>query len=112
MKMRFITFAALMPDNEAFVKKVLAKTKPKKVNLRSKKYIDKWIMCHYEEVYLILDVHSFITMNGLSALDRLNDTIEKLYHDPELSFKSQKEADEFLNRELYWKRFTIQLRTN
>lgn len=104
----------LIPDNAAFVRMVMAKNKPKpkKVNRRCKKYIDKWIMCNYEGLYQILDKYSFITLNGMSSVDRLNDTIEKLYHDYELSFKSQKEADEFLDREIYWKRFIIQLRVN
>lgn len=102
----------LIPDNAAFVRMVLAKNKPKpqKVNLRAKKCIDKWIICHYERLYQILDKYSFITLNGMSSVDRLNDTIEKLYHDPKLSFKSQNEADEFLSRELCWKRFVVQLR--
>lgn len=109
MKKHFITFDYLTPQNKAFVNKVLA---PKKVNRKCKKYIDEWIACHYDELYQILDKYSFITLNGMSSLDRLNDTIEKMYYDPTLSFKSQKEADEFLCGELCWKRFAIQFRTN
>lgn len=109
MRRQFVTFADLTTDNKAFVKQVLA---PKKVNRSCKKYIDKWITRHYDGLYQILDKYSFITLNGMSSLDRLNDTIEKLYYDPKLSFKSQKEADEFLCRELCWKRFAIQLRVN
>lgn len=102
----------LLPDNEDFVRMVMAKNKPKKVNRRAKPFIDKWVASHYEEIYRMLEVYSCITVNGLSSLDRLNDKIEKLYHNSELLFKSQTEADEFLRRELYWKRFAIQLRIN
>lgn len=105
---------SLIPDNEAFVRMVLAKEKSrnKKLNRKVKSFIDRWIIRYYDNVFSILDKYSFITSEGLSSTDRLNEKIQNMYYDPDLSFKSQKEADEFLNRELYWKRFTIQLRIN
>lgn len=105
---------SLIPDNEAFVRMVLAKEKPrkKKLNRKVKPFIDRWIIRYYESIYSILDKYSFIESKGISSTDRLNEKIQEMYYDPGLSFKSQKEADEFLNRELCWKRFTIQLRIN
>lgn len=100
-------------DKRTFLQ-LLEKEEPiqKKLNYKVKPFIDKWIMLNYEQSYLQLNTTSWITRNGLSSLDRFNNRIEDMYYSPDLSFKSQKEADEFLNRELCWKRFTIQLRIN
>lgn len=104
----------LTADNKDFVCRVLAKqkTKPHKPNRKTKPFIDRWIIRYYDSIFAILNKYAFITLKGISSIDRLNEAIQSIYYDPNLSFKSQKEADEFLSRELCWKRFIIKLRIN
>lgn len=104
----------LSAQNKEFVCMVLAKNQfqRKKANRRNKAFIDKWLSIHYEHVYRILNAYSFILRNGISSIDKLNNQIDILYHDPDLSFKSQQEANDFLDKELHWQRFIIKLRIN
>lgn len=104
----------LSAQNKEFVCMVLAKNQfqPKKANRRNKTFIDKWLSIHYEHVYRILNVYSFILRNGISPVDKLNNMIEDIYYNTNISFKSQKEANEFLEKELHWQRFIIRLRIN
>lgn len=108
MKTLFITELRDTP----FGRMVLGKAKKKASNRKTRLYIDLWIMANYEKIYQHLSSYSRTLTNGLSSIDQLNNQIDILYHDPDLSFKSQQEANDFLDKELHWQRFIIRLRIN
>lgn len=77
------------------------KSKPKNpLNKRVKKFIDSYIKREYDLIVKSYSWNFDITRNGISAFDKINEIILKMYSDSGLSFTNQAECDKYMNDKL------------
>lgn len=82
------------------------------INRSVTRFVNEWLRRNYMTTICLLAPHNYVIRDGKSSIDKFGDAIERLCTDPTLFFNTQKEADEYLDRELFYRRFIIQMKTN
>ena len=96
------------PINANYLQDVPEHHKP--VNEQNRRYIDRFVTENYERLNSKFKTDEKISSSGFGALDKLNETLLRLYTDPDLCFTNWPDAERYMSSKFTEKELRIPVR--